>query len=224
MNKRLMACGLLAALLTTALFGCGKTDGSGDADQTPVLTVIRTKTPQLPFNEDSYTNLQQGGALQEKGDGLELDGYEQLLDSIDRKHFSAPAGWDRHPVDDLFDGIFETTDQGTNKYGTGGGPFTIEFQLEESKVLSAYVVVTASDAESYPDRNPQNWTIEASEDGEHWVTLDTVRGADLPTQNYTPVTYKIGNADSYRYYRWNIEETVGNEMFQASELLLYTKK
>lgn len=222
MNKKIIAWGLLATLLSTALFSCGKADDAtkeNEGASKEVVTIIRTKTPQLDFDEDNYLNHGSIGR-QEKGDGLELDGYRQLLDDIDRSSFQAPAGWDRHPINDLFDGIFETTDQGTNKYGTNESSFTIEWEMDDPCVLEAYTVVTASDAESYPDRNPQQWTISASRDGERWVELHSIR-TDLPAQNYTPVTFYFENSTAYSHYRWTIESTVGGGMFQASELLLY---
>ncbi len=246
MTKKIMTGCLLIVLLTIGLVGCAQ-----DKDQTPdategskepiIVTVIRTKTPQLPFDENDFSNNDQRPGnqgnqgsqgnqgnqqnrpdVQEKGDGLELDGYAQLLDLIDRNSFVAPGGWDRHPVDDLFDGVFETTDQGTNKYGTNQPSFTVEWAMDGQYYLDAYAVVTASDAQSYPDRNPQSWTIEGSQDGVNWQILHRVENANLPAMNYTSYTYTFPNDTAYRYYRWNVESTVGNGMFQASELLLYT--
>lgn len=242
MNRNWITGGITALLLMSSMIGCSRqTTDSPSAESTAsaetevvVMTVIRTKTPQKPFNADDYTDIDpnqggnQGGNheqeppdIQEKGDGMALEGYIQLLDSIDRSSLNGPDGWNRHPVDDLFDGIFETTDQGTNKYGHGESNFTVSWQLQESLVLDAYTVVTGSDTEAFVGRNPRKWTITASEDGENWVTLHSVEDAELPAQNYTPVTFSFENDQPYRYYRWNIEET-GGDGFQASELLLYS--
>lgn len=235
---------MLVLLLAASVTGCGNeaaevtTESDPDVPD-PVITLIRTKTPQAPYNENDYKGTkppQQNNNnnnndkdeekekpdIQEKGDGLELDGYIQLLNYIDRGSLSGPSGWNRHPVDDLFDGVFETTDQGTNKYGHGESNFTVSWTLEQSLVLDAYTIITGSDAEEYVDRNPSSWTVTASEDGENWVTLHTVEEGNLPAANYAPVTFTFDNDVPYRYYRWNIESTVGNSGFQASELLLYT--
>lgn len=235
MNRKLIAWSLLASLLTAGLSGCAKESeelkAPSETDSTPVVTIIRTKTPQLPFNEEDYQNNNQNQGsnqeeqrpdIQEKGDGQELSGYRQLLDHIDRNSFVAPNGWNRHPVDDLFDGVFETTDQGTNKYGTDGGSLTVEWRMDGAYILDAYTVVTGSDAENYADRNPKKWTMEGSANGDDWVIIHSVDNANLPASNYTQVTYEFENENAYRYYRWNIESTVGNGTFQASELLLYT--
>lgn len=243
MNKRLIAIGLLTAILSAGLMSCG-TEEAPPAETTakPVMTIIRTKTPYAPLtdeeieqlgrgndhwggpnNNDNNNNQQQERPdVQEKGDGMALDGYRQLLDDIDRGSFRAPGGWDRHPVDDLFDGVFETTDQGTNKYGTNDTTLTVEWAMNGACIIDAYTVVTASDGESFPERTPQNWRLEGSNDRNNWAEIDKVESAGLPAANYTPVTFKIENETAYRYYRWVIEETAGNNMFQVSELLLYT--
>lgn len=239
MNKRWIAGGVLTALLAAALLGCDSapvTPAEGDtADdgEATVITLIRTKSPIVPLTDEEIRNLGRGQGgdrneeqipdIQEKGNGMELDGYSQLLDNIDRDSFEAPGGWDRHPIDDLFDGLFETTDQGTNKYGTNDSVLTIEWSMDDTYILDAYTVVTASDGESFPERTPQNWTLEGSEDGRNWQVLDEVISAGLPVANYQPITFTIENETAYRHYRWVINETPGNNMFQVSELLLYTR-
>ncbi len=235
MKQKLIAWSVLVSLMLTAgLAGCKETVSVDLPDETKsAITVIRTKTPQLPFDENAYKdqnlpNNSDGSddsiesGEEEMGAGLELDGYVQLLSSIDRESLSAPSGWDRHSVSALFDGLLETTDRGSNKYGTDRSALTVSWSLKEPLILNAYTVVTANDTTSYPDRNPQKWTVSGSEDGENWVVLDSVENADLPTENYLPVTYYISNDKPYRYYQWNIEETVGKSSFQAAELLLYT--
>lgn len=232
MKTKLIAWGLLAALLTGGLGGCTQEDGktettttaSGAPAEPTIVTIVRVKTPQLPFNiEHGDPNGGQSGFI---GEGIDLGGYEQLLEYIDRGSIYAPAGWGNHPVEDMFDGLFETTAQGSNKYGTGMSALTIEWQFTEPKVVNAYTIVTANDTVNFPDRNPQRWILTASNDGERWVTLDRVDNANLPAENYTPTTFYTDNNrnNAYRYYRWEIQSTVGGQMFQVSELLLYSKK
>lgn len=158
---------------------------------------------------------------QEQGTGAQLEGYTQLLYYIDRTSLSGPGGWGRHPIGDLFDGIFETTDLGSNKYGHNDGPCVIEWKMIKPVTLSAYTIYTANDADNNPGRNPDDWKIYGSEDAETWVEIHAVQDAGLPTTNYTPTVYEISNTTAYRYYRFEIESVVEGG-FQLSELLLYT--
>ena len=157
-----------------------------------------------------------------RGEGEKVEGYTQLLQYVDRSYITGPSGWDKHPVSDIFDGCFETTDDGSNKYGHNGGvPFEVTWKMVKSVSLSAYTIYTANDTATYPDRNPESWSIYGSEDGKEWVLLDKVEEAGLPAENYTAKTFKMDNTTEYRYYKWEVHATKGGS-FQISELLLYT--
>lgn len=232
---------LLAGLLTSCKTGSADgsvttTANSEKQDKGEKVEVVLNRTPtpllapedipiQVPepdrWNRDEEQQQEPRPDPQEQGTGAQLDGYTQLLYYIDRTTLEAPAGWDRHPIGDLFDGIFETTDLGSNKYGQNDGPCVIEWTMIKPVTLSAYTVYTANDADNNPGRNPDDWTLYGSEDGENWVEIHSVKDAGLPTTNYTPTVYETENTAAYRYYRFTVEEVVGGG-FQLSELLLYT--
>lgn len=244
--KRFLPC-LLAALMLTA---CGSgTEGTDPNAQRPgndfhndpvQLTEIRTPTPTLPAGQtnpptpDRPTNPggnqggnqgdNQGGGQDEMGVGAELEGYYQLLSYIDQSSISGPDGWARHEVDDMLDGLFESTDNGSNKYGQNLTAVDVTWKMTRSVKLSAYAIYTANDTESFPERNPKSWTLYGSSDGKDWEVIHSVEDGQLPTANYTPTLFTFENDQAYRYYRWSMESTVGGGTFQLSELLMYTRE
>lgn len=233
----LLLAGVLSSCNAASVDGSVTTDGTnstkGSGEKVEIV-LNRTPTPLLaPENipiqvpqpdrgdRDDQEQEEQRPDPQEQGSGAQLEGYTQLLYYIDRTSLSGPAGWDRHPIGDLFDGIFETTDLGSNKYGHHNVPCVIEWKMIKPVTLSAYTVYTANDADNQPGRNPDDWTLYGSEDGENWVEIHTVDDAGLPTSNYTPTVYELENTAAYRYYRFTLEAVV-EDGFQLSELLLYT--
>lgn len=200
------------------------------------ITVNRTPTPVMdPDDIPMYENkprpnppgpdqpdVPESGVL--RGEGEAREGYTQLLQYIDRTKLTGPAGWGSHPVGDMFDGCFETTNDGSNKYGHNeGAPFEITWKMVKEVSVSAYTLYTANDTESYPDRNPKSWSIYGSEDGEEWTLLEKVDNGEMPAANYTSKQFTLNNTDAYRYYKWEVHETEGGS-FQIGEMLLYTSE
>ncbi len=50
----------------------------------------------------------------------------------------------------------------------------------------SYGFVAAADADRFPGRNPNRWTLEASRDGETWFVLDARRDVETPAANSAP--------------------------------------
>lgn len=247
--KRLLPCLLAALLLTACSSAMGETTTTANRpieweDDSPVqLTEIRTPTPTLPAGEtgvptpeqpdrpdrpnpDQGGNENQDGNVQDEiGEGAELKGYHQLFSYIDQSSIKGPGGWPKHEVDDMLDGLFETTEIGSNKYGENLNSVDVTWKMTNSVTVSAYVIYTANDTDTYPERNPNSWTLYGSNDGSDWKKIHSVDDAQLPTTNYTPTLYEFRNDTAYRYYRWSMSSTVGGAgPFQLSELLLYSAK
>ena len=51
---------------------------------------------------------------------------------------------------------------------------------DAAPVVSGYGFLTAADADRFPGRNPNRWTLEASRDGETWFMLDARQDAMTP--------------------------------------------
>jgi gliding motility-associated-like protein len=73
-----------------------------------------------------------------------------------------------------------------------------------SYIVSSYAIATAKDADSYPARNPKNWTFAASNDSTTWVTLDTRTnqfGSGTPPSTLYNFTIANPGTVPYKYYR-----------------------
>lgn len=235
-SKTLVPLLLIAGMLVSCNSGKGSVTTKNTAkdeeekNDSVVLTQQKTPTPVLPADQIQMGggNEQRPGGNQEEnnpaeqGEGAELEGYYQLLGYIDRDSVMGPEGWSRHPAIDMLDGLFETTDEGSNKYGQNLNQVNVYWSMTRSVTVNAYAIYTANDAETHPARNPKNWTLYGSDDGEEWQTIHSVQDAGLPSTNYTGTVYEFDNTEAYRYYCWSLEAVEGDGAFQLSELLLYT--
>ena len=88
-------------------------------------------------------------------------------------------------------------------------------------LVSRYTVSSASDAMTYPNRNPANWRLVGSNDGgTNWTLLD-VRTNQAFTANHQTLTYIFVNTNSYNLCRFQVDSVANpataNSM-QLSEL------
>ncbi|WP_146113664.1 PKD domain-containing protein [Sphingobacterium gobiense] len=102
-----------------------------------------------------------------------------------------------------------------------GGPFHWQFEYIEPQVINAYTMTTGNDA---PGRDPRNWELLASNDGENWVTLDTQNEITFPTTGgannngrRATYTYLFDNTTPYHYYRLQVSAVGSGNLFQMSE-------
>ncbi|MBQ7325304.1 MAG: hypothetical protein IJW98_06150 [Clostridia bacterium] len=207
--------------------------GDDDKKNPIALTQQMTPTPVLPADKipmgdnkprppvPSGPDTPQGNPS-EQGDGAELEGYYQLLKYINRDSVSGPAAWGRHVALDMLDGLFESTDEGSNKYGQDINNMKVYWEMTRPVTVNAYALYTANDTVEYPGRNPKDWTLFGSVDGEDWKVVHSVQDAELPVANYTGTVFEFDNDQAYRYYCWSLDAVVSGNAFQLSELLLYT--
>lgn len=94
-----------------------------------------------------------------------------------------------------FDGNRET------KFLLGGfNGAWLQFELNEPTAAGAYTLTSAND---FPERDPIDWNLEASHDGENWVTLDS-RSGEIFEERFQIKVYPINNTVEYKFYRLNI--------------------
>ena len=104
---------------------------------------------------------------------------------------------------------------------SSGNPNWVSFALSEPKVITTYAIGTADDTEKFPERNPVDWTLYGSADGESWNKLDQQSGQSI-NKNQTIYSYEIENTVSYAYYKLEITKNNGGDSVQISELQLAT--
>ncbi|PTL85499.1 alpha-1,2-mannosidase [Vitiosangium sp. GDMCC 1.1324] len=96
----------------------------------------------------------------------------------------------------------------------------IRYQLTGgAKTVTLYTLTSAND---FPGRDPKAWTLQASNDGVTWVTLDTRTGQDFPWRFQTRA-FALNNTTAYSQYRLQINETHGDSITQLAEIELLGK-
>lgn len=106
---------------------------------------------------------------------------------------SAPEGMPGESVESLFDG------DPTTKYCTHwSSMLRIVWKMAEPVTLTTYVLTTANDA---PGRDPNQWMLQGSMDGEHWTTVDNVRQGNLPDDRFGSREFVAASPGEYLYYR-----------------------
>jgi len=98
-----------------------------------------------------------------------------------------------------------------SKYAFDGNPETkfligsmgtvwLQFELNEAAAANAYTITSAND---FDERDPIDWTLSGSNDGENWTLLDSKAG-EIFEQRFQVRVFRISNKVAYKYYRLNI--------------------
>ncbi|MFD1173177.1 GH92 family glycosyl hydrolase [Oceanobacillus picturae] len=104
----------------------------------------------------------------------------------------------------------------TSKWLTFEDTAFIEFELEEADTVVKYALTSAND---YAGRDPQDWELLGSNDGENWTALDN-RSDQSFEDRYERKLYEFENDTAYQYYRLNINQNHGESIIQLAELAI----
>ena len=119
------------------------------------------------------------------------------------------------------EGVAKVTDGNNNsKYLTGNRQTWIKFITNEPQIVKRYTLVSGNDA---PERDPKDWNLEASTDGENWVILDERRNMAFGGRK-AESRFDVNNDTMYQYYRLNVLNNNGSNLFQLSEWTLFGLK
>jgi hypothetical protein len=103
----------------------------------------------------------------------------------------------------------------STKYLTFNASAWIQYQANAGYVVTSYTITSANDA---PERDPLNWTLQGSNDGNTWSTIDTRTNEDFP-ERFQTRTFAFTNSTSYTYYRFNMTNNSGT-ILQLAEIEL----
>lgn len=95
-------------------------------------------------------------------------------------------------------------------------PLTITFAYTTPQQIDTYAI-TSSKTEA--TRDPKSWVLEASEDGNTWVEIDS-RADEVFSHRYATQFYRIAQKGNYTHYRFTITETGGEAQIQLGEIQL----
>jgi predicted alpha-1,2-mannosidase len=94
----------------------------------------------------------------------------------------------------------------------------IQVKLSQPEAIVDYALTSANDA---PGRDPRDWNLQGSNDGQNWTPLDSQTGQDFADRFQTR-EYPISNRTAYLYYRLNVTSNHGDDIVQLAELQLST--
>ena len=92
----------------------------------------------------------------------------------------------------------------------------LQAELSDPVAVVDYALTSANDA---PGRDPRDWTLQGSQDGQSWTTLDTQTGQDF-SDRFQTREYRFANTTAYSFYRLDITANHGDGLIQLAELQL----
>ena len=103
------------------------------------------------------------------------------------------------------------------------GVWYVEFHTASAVQVEGYKLTTGNDTQSYPGRNPKNWTLKAKvNSGDAWTVIDTkTDNTDMPAANYTSVDFETDVQGMYKYFRLEVSTVQSGDGLQLSEMQLY---
>ncbi|MET0132397.1 MAG: GH92 family glycosyl hydrolase, partial [Kibdelosporangium sp.] len=90
----------------------------------------------------------------------------------------------------------------------------VQFRFAEPVDVVRYALTSANDA---IERDPRNWTLRASADGQAWTTVDTQTGQSFPKRLQTN-EYRFTGGTKYSYYRLEFTLNNGGPILQLAEV------
>lgn len=110
------------------------------------------------------------------------------------------SGW---PASNLFDGVVGAS--GNSWSASADYPAWVQVQYVQTFTIASYDIVARTDNNI---QCPSAWTLDGSNDGSTWTTLDTRSGQSF--SNGQSRTYTVsGSPAAYSYYRLNISAVPG---------------
>src|SRR4051794_34321214 len=94
----------------------------------------------------------------------------------------------------------------------------VELELAQPVTIVRYALTSANDA---PERDPRDFNLQGSNDGQTWTTLDTRSGQSF-SERFQEKTYDFSNSTAYKFFRLDITANGSGNIIQLAELQLST--
>jgi len=135
-----------------------------------------------------------------------------LPGSITAQYSDSPANED---IEKLID------NNPNSKFLTFHASSWVQFESANAYMLASYTLTSGNDA---PARDPKDWTLKGSNDGQNWTTIDTRTNQDFPNRNQKR-TFSVTGASSFSFYRLEMThngvDSYGSTILQLSEWELF---
>ena len=168
-----------------------------------------------PLKDAVWTGEPQTDAPKQVKDDVTKD-YSNLVNSKGKATASA-KGYPNESSDKAFDGDSKT------KYCVLAASVWLQYTFPDGakKKIAAYTICSGNDA---PERDPKDWKLLGSTDGEKFEVLDERKGETFKGRHQKRL-FKIKKPGAYSVYRLDIAQNAGKqEKTQLSEVELLVKK
>jgi alpha-L-fucosidase 2 len=137
-----------------------------------------------------------------------------LIDSVAPPKITSPTGHqegDGKTIANSFDGNPAT------KWcvNPAQGPVSWQIELPEPRSVTGYFLTSADDV---PERDPQSWTFEGSQDGKTWTELDRHDKQEPFEKRKQTKEFSVSDSKAFRFYRFNFIPM--SAFFQVAEIKL----
>ena len=142
-----------------------------------------------------------------KVDEIQIRSRDFTVDgTITGNHLNSPSSENLPKlVDNNFTSKYLAFNYNSNLY--------VQLKFDSPKKLDAYTITSGNDA---PERDPKKWTIQGSNNGTDWTTIDE-RSNETFSGRLQTRTFNLAAQANYSYYRWNISEINGANLIQITE-------
>ncbi|MBM0277721.1 ThuA domain-containing protein [Micromonospora sp. STR1s_6] len=94
----------------------------------------------------------------------------------------------------------------------------VAYELSAPKRITGYALTSANDSAG---RDPKDWTLQGSTDGQSWTDLDRRTGQTFPDRFQTR-RFDIATPQEFSRYRLNVTANSGEPLVQLADLRLFT--
>ncbi|MBG6133586.1 PKD repeat protein [Aquimarina sp. EL_43] len=170
---------------------------------------------------DEYKNyINNGNTLDYDGDypwNLDCGGSNGDLIDITNDGGTVSSQYNDSPSNE---GISKLIDNTINsKYLTFNASAWVQYKASTSYILSSYTLSSANDA---PERDPKNWTLQGSTNGNSWQNIDQRSNQDFPNRHQKR-SFTVNTSTAYKYYRLSMANNSGT-ILQVAEVELFGKE
>ncbi|MEV4351885.1 ThuA domain-containing protein [Actinoplanes sp. NPDC049596] len=94
----------------------------------------------------------------------------------------------------------------------------VTYELAAPAKVTGYALTSAND---FDGRDPKDWTLQGSADGQTWTDLDRRTGQTFP-ERFQIRRFSVATPADFKFYRLNITANSGEPLIQLADLRLFT--
>ncbi|WP_067494874.1 ThuA domain-containing protein [Actinoplanes sp. TFC3] len=94
----------------------------------------------------------------------------------------------------------------------------VTFELAAEKAVTGYALTSANDSAG---RDPRDWTLQGSPDGQNWTDVDR-RTGEVFAERFQTRRFTLAAAATYKFFRLTITANSGEPLTQLADLRLFT--